>query len=114
MIHSGHNKCITDIWLAQTLETYRTADDVFRDDFLSGVIFTGLTDGTCVDISPAAHQLLESLGNSWIETLDTNDIDKTPPPGPYVTAGQHLLEVFRLYDDVQGAFMNGLIPARHS
>lgn len=113
MIHSGHNNCITDIWLAQILKFYRAADDVFREDFLSGVIFTGLTNGTCVDVSPAANQLLESLGNSWIETLDTNDIDKIPPPGPYVTAGQHLLEIFRLYDDVQGAFMNGIIPQRH-
>ena len=36
-------------------------DDVFRDDFLSGVVFTGVTDGTSLDISPTASVLLESL-----------------------------------------------------
>ena len=112
MIHSGHNDHIIDIWLARILEFYRATDDVFRDDFLSGVIFTGMMSGKCVDVSPAANQLLESLGNSWIETLDTDNIDEIPPPAPYVTAGRHLLEIFRLYDDNQGAFMNGLVPAR--
>ena len=113
MIHLGHGNRITDIWLAQTLESYRATDDVFCDEFLSGVIFTGVTSGTYVDVSPAAYLLLKSLGNSWIETLDIDDIDQIPPPGPYVAAEQHLLEIFRLYDDIQGAFMNGIIPARH-
>ena len=94
----------------QVLEAYRSADDVFRDDFLNVVIFTGVTNG---DISRAARKLLESLGTNWIETLDSDGADDIPPPGPYVTAGQHLLEVFRLYNDVQGAFMHGLIPASH-
>ena len=94
----------------QVLEAYRSADDVFRDDFLNVVIFTGVTNG---HISRAARKLLESLGTSWIETIDTDGTDDIPPPGPYITAGQHLLEVFRLYNDVQGAFMHGLIPASH-
>ena len=94
----------------QVLEAYRSADDVFCDDFLNGVIFTGVTNG---HISQAARKLLESLGNSWIETIDTGGADDIPPPGPYVTAEQHLLEVFRLYNDGQGAFMHGLIPASH-
>ena len=94
----------------QVLEAYRSADDVFRDEFLNVVIFTGVTNR---DISQAAHKLLKSLGNSWVDTVDTDGADDIPPPGPYVTAGQHLLEVFRLYNDVQGAFMHGLIPASH-
>ena len=100
---------VTEIRLRQVLEAYRSADDVFRDDFLNVVIFTGLTDGTSLDISPAAHKLLVSLGTSWIEVYDTDGAYDTPPPGPDVTAEQHLLEVF--HDDVQGAFMHSLVPA---
>ena len=74
------------------------------------VIFTGVTRGASLDVSPAAHELLEALGTSWIEALDTDGAYDTPPPGPYVTAEQRLLEVFSLHDDVQGAFMQSLIP----
>lgn len=89
-------------------------DDVFRDNFLNGVIFIGVPSGTSPDISPAAYKLLESLGSRCVEPFDTDGADETPPPGPYVTAEQYLLEIFRIYDDVQGAFMNGIIPKPHS
>ena len=100
----GH---VTEAWLRQTIETYRSEDDVFRDDFLKGVIFSGVTSGSNPDISPVANELLESLGTSWIEIRDVNEGDDTPLPGPYVAAEHHLLEIFRLYDDHQGAFMTG-------
>ena len=108
---NGH---VTEIWLRKALETYRRTDDVFCDDFLSGVIFTGVAGGTSPEISPAANELLESLGMSWSDILHPDDEDETPPPGPYVAVGQQLLEIFRLYEDVQGAFMNGLISTSHS
>ena len=114
MIPLGCHDHVTELWLRQTIENYRTNDDVFRDDFLKGVIFSGVTNGSSLEISPAAKELLESLGNSWIEILDVNDGDDTPSPGPYVTAGHHLLEIFRLYDDLQGAFMNGFISTPYS
>ena len=89
-------------------------DDVFHADFLSGVIFTGKTNGKDVEISPGAKTLLESLGTRWIEVLDTDAADEIPLPGPYITAGQDLFLICRLYDDVQGAFMTGPIPASQS
>lgn len=103
------NNQITESWLRRTLEIHRLSDDVFRDDFLSGVIFTGVASEASLKVSPAATKLLKSLGNSWVQTFDTHDQDDAPPPGPYVTDKNNLLEVFRLYDDIQGAFMNGLI-----
>ena len=114
VIPLGYHGHVAEIWLRQTIEDYRSNDDVFRDDFLKGVIFSGVTSGSSLDISPAANELLESLGTSWIEILDANDGDDTPLPGPYVTAGHHLLEIFRLYDDLQGAFMNGFISTPYS
>ena len=107
----GH---VTETWLRQTIENYRSKDDVFRNDFLEGVVFSGVTSGSSLEISPAANELLESLGTGWVEILDVNDGDDIPLPGPYVTAGNHLLEIFRLYDDLQGAFMNGFISTPYS
>ena len=114
VITVDNNSQITESWLRRTLEIYRLNDDVFRDDFLSGVIFTRVTSEARLEVSPAATKLLESLGNRWVQTFDTHDEDDAPPPGPYVTNEHHLLEVFRLYDDVQGAFMNGLISGPES
>ena len=105
------NSHVTEIRLRQVLEAYRSTDDVFRDEFLKVVIFTGVTSGTSLDIAPPAHKLLESLGTIWIEVHDADGAYDMPPPGPYVTIEQHLREVFRLHDDVQGAFMHSLIPA---
>lgn len=109
---NGHGY-VTETWLRQTIENYRSRDDVFRDDFLKGVIFSELTKGSSLGISPAANNLLESLGTCWIGTYDVNDGDD-PLPGPYVTDGHHLLEIFRLYDDLQGAFMNSFISTPYS
>lgn len=114
VIPLNRNRRVTYTWLRQTLEIYRSTDDVFRDEFLSGVIFTGVTSGTSLDISPEAELLLKSLGMSWHEEFDVDAADNTPLPGPYVVAEQHLLEIFRLYTDSQGAFMNSLIPAPHT
>ena len=74
------------------------------------VIFTGGMRGASLDVCPAAHELLESLGTRWIEELDADGACDIPPPGPYVAAERRLLEVFRLHDDVQGAFMQSLVP----
>ena len=112
VIPLGCHDHVTETWLSQTIENYRSNDDVFRNDFLKGVIFSG--SGSSLDISPAANELLESLGTSWIEILDVKDGDDTPLPGSYVTAGHNLLEIFRLYDDLQGAFMNGFISTPYS
>ena len=114
VIHCDQDNPITDTWLRQTIESYSAADDVFRYDFLKVVIFIGVKVGARVDISPAACQLLDELGNRWHRTFEMDVIDEAPPPGPYLAAGQSLLEIFRLYDDVQGAFINGLIPTSHS
>ena len=108
------NSHITEIRLRQVIETYRSTDVVFRVSFLIGVISTGVTSETSLDIPPAVYKLLESLGTSWVEPLDTDGVDEIPPSAPHVTAGQYLLQFFRIYDDVQGAFIDGIIPKPHS
>ena len=113
VISLGGQAHVTQLWLTQVLEYYHSTDDVFRFEFLNGIIFTGVKSGEVLDISPGAKEMLVSLGNSWVETVDADDEEKTPPPGPYLVAGRHLLEIYRLYDDIQGAFMNGLVTLPH-
>ena len=98
---------VSEEWLRKTIENYKTIDDVFRNEFLTGVIFAAKRAE--LEVTATAQNLLRSLGNGWIEIHDLNLVDSVPAPGPYMTNGRELLEVFRLYDDTQGAFMTGLI-----
>jgi hypothetical protein len=98
---------VTKDWLQQELANFRLTDDVFCIEFLSGVMFTRVAPGADLDITPDASKLFRSLGTNWIEVSNAK---VTLPPGPYLTSGRQLLEVFKLYDDVQGAFITNLIP----
>lgn len=105
---------LTETWLKEVLKGYRSINDGFRVAFLSGVIFTGATGGKDPDISLGIVRLLTSLGTCWIEVLDDSAVYDAPPSGSYVTVEQQLLGNFRLYDDIQGAFMNGINPSYDS
>ena len=104
----GHTT-VTSMWLCRELDRYRSADDVFCDAFLTGVILTGASDPCGITISPDAWQLLGSLGTTWAEVLRFVDTGHFPKPGPYVASDGVLLEIFRLYDDTQGAFMSSVV-----
>ena len=104
---------VTEEWLRETLEAYRSMDDVFQDDFLSGVIFTRVKQppsSSSLDISPSARRLLRSLGTMWLDTIESNFVDDLPLPGPYLVVRRELREIVRLHDDVQGAFIQSLMP----
>lgn len=75
-------------------------------------MFTGTNEG--LELTDAARDVLHSLGNKWIETHNTNLVDFVPAPGPYVIDGQELLQVSKLYDDILGAFLTGLISSNDS
>lgn len=94
-------------WLKDTIIKYEKVDDVFRREFLSGVIFTGSSQ---IDVTAGATKLLESMGTEWIELVDTASSAFNPPPGPYYVWDKQLFEIWKLYDDCQGAFLTSLVP----
>ena len=96
---------VTAEWLGQTLDIF-SRDDVFRVAFLMGVLFMS-AHGVDLEITEAARQLLRSKGTTWIETVGTSDDLR---PGPYVARQGSLTPVWRLYDDVQGAFLHSILP----
>ena len=99
-------------FIKKELARYRSVDDVFREEFLSGVIFTEVDAG--FEVTPEAIELLKSLETTWIEVLEYGTTKDTPAPGPYITYEGQLLEVFRLYDDTQGAFVTSVVPDTES
>ena len=99
---------VEEIWLRQTISDYEAKDDVFRKEFLGGVLFTGSPH---VAITSGANDFLHSLGVSWIEIhILEASLVPAPLPGPYYVVNQQISEIWRLYNDVQGAFLTSLIP----
>ncbi|KAL8963647.1 MAG: hypothetical protein Q9193_000116 [Seirophora villosa] len=95
---------VTEEWLRKKLTSYRSDDDVFCDEFLTGVLFTGTpAEESRIIISPEARHYMKSIGT--IYKIDP----AAPSPGPYLVSAGQLLEIYRLYDDTQGAFVTSIL-----
>ncbi|KAI9794811.1 MAG: hypothetical protein M1816_002939 [Peltula sp. TS41687] len=83
-------------------------DDVFRHEFLTRVLFVGRSEREdCVE--PEVGHMVDSWGECLY--LDSRACaDSTICAGPHLIAEGALWRVFRLYDDMQGAFMVALTP----
>lgn len=97
---------IEEDWLREAIARYEEVDDVFRKEFLSGVMFTA--SSSKIDITNGATKMLHAVGASWIGIIDTST-SSNPPQGPYYVLGKELHEIWQLHDDSQGAFLTSLV-----
>lgn len=70
---------------------------------MRNVVFTDAADEP--NITTEALEYLMFLGS-----LSVNFWTTAPYPGPYHVQRNKLYEVYRLYDDTQGAFVTGVLP----
>jgi hypothetical protein len=93
------------------VEKYKSDDDVFHEAFLSGVVFHGVGEND-VEIEDHARAFLSKLGTIWIKCMPEGSPERKLLPGPYVLLGNHLRDVWRLFDDSNGAFMVTFYPQK--
>jgi hypothetical protein len=97
--------------IAESIKEYAKAavkeDDVFSEEFLSGVILTGVRG----DFNRSRADLPQAWNNRWIRCYEESGANSIPLPGPYVLDRDALWPVFRLYDDENNAFS---LPLRSS
>lgn len=94
-------------WLEAFIREAKTTDDVFRDDFLHGLVITRDT-GSKLKVADDTHEYLDKLGNVW---LDYSSVTADClAPGLYLLHEARLRPVCRLYSDQQKAFLTGLRP----
>ena len=98
---------ITKKWLQDILESYATSDDVFRWEFVSGLIFIGASQSE-VEITDEARDFLATLGNEWIELLDSSSQEISIGPCAFVDG--RFASILRLFDDTSKAFVVSLKP----
>lgn len=79
-------------------------DDVFRNEFLEGVLFTA-KPATSIEVDDAALKHLADLGSKWIGTLS----EAGPlAPKPHIAVDTSLRPAFRVYDDSHSTFLHAL------
>ncbi|KAL4939101.1 amidase signature domain-containing protein [Aspergillus oleicola] len=102
-------KTIHRDWIRDQVDSYMKHDDVFHESFLAGVIFSSAEVEELV-VSDESRAYLAERGNQFIVYDNANQNKDTLPPGPYVIIGERLRNVWRLFEDPQGAFMTTLQP----
>ena len=101
---------ITKEWLQNSVEDYISKDDVFRREFLTGIIFVGAAKEE-VQITEDSQEFLRHVGTQFNVYLET--ASKQLAPGPYVVLNHKISDVSTLYPDENGAFLATLKPGIH-
>ncbi|KAF2827441.1 amidase signature enzyme [Ophiobolus disseminans] len=60
---------LTGGWLQDMVERYKACDDVFGEEFLSGIIFSGAKEGD-IEVALDAQEYLTNHGNKWVKFFD--------------------------------------------
>ncbi|PVH80611.1 amidase signature enzyme [Cadophora sp. DSE1049] len=104
-------RCITPAWIESQINSYLVDDDVFRLEFLHGVILVPAGEEE-IEVSESARRYLRTRGTNWIQVV--------PPrlaataclcEGPCVIVNGHLYEAWRVYSDTHGTLLTALQPS---
>jgi len=96
---------VTADWVRVRVEKYTTCDDVFDKAFLATVIFHGAKEDS-VELTDEAREYLSKVGNEQVVFVPSTEL----LPGPYVSLGGQLRDVWKLVDDANGTCMTTLKP----
>ena len=96
---------ITEGWIQQCIDHYQSTDDVFQIAFLQGVIFQAMEEKV-IEVTESAQAFLAGKGMQWFHCFPLAANRSKLHSGPYVILDGHLREVWRLYNDTNGAFFS--------
>ncbi|KAJ8122751.1 hypothetical protein ONZ43_g1134 [Nemania bipapillata] len=94
---------ITSDFLRRTLSRFARSDDVWAPDFLNCVIFQNVSEE--IQIADEAMFYLKHRGATQIYTIPSDSSLERCPEGPYFLNAGALLYAYRLYPDLNGAFV---------
>ncbi|KAK8084481.1 amidase signature enzyme [Apiospora hydei] len=101
---------ITKCWIRSVIRHFEKHDDVFRQEFLEGLVVIGNSRAN-VMFQPGDCFLLGSTTKTkWIYVTPSNSHPNKLKPGPHYLYGGLLRPVCRLYDDAQYCFLTTLKP----
>ncbi|KAJ5333569.1 Amidase [Penicillium brevicompactum] len=103
------DKAISAAWLNQTINDFKSKDDVYSDSFSSAFYFQG-PEG--VALADDAREFFHNLKPRLVEFAP---FSSTPlPDGPYFATRYGLHRAWRLYDDFTNSFTLASVPSDES
>lgn len=96
------------LWLRDLVINWGLNDDVYRPEFLRNLIF--ISSEQRADIRNLYNKLRRDWDTEWLTTIQMDDDVEGLTSGPYVMWKGQLCKAFRLYDDVQQAFIVATRP----
>lgn len=100
-------------WLENYLNDADKHDDVFCQAFIQGLLIISGSNSnasTRTQFTQQARTYLDTIGNQWRQICPPRELPKGVGPGVYYLSDLKLKPVFRLYDDVNKAFLTTLEP----
>lgn len=113
IIVPGPSQSLNQHWLQDYVDESLKTDDVFRLEFLAGVIFI-TEEAQNTDLSQMAVTMLQTWGTSWSIAYAQSSLGSEECSGPHLLDQGKLYKAYRLYDDVNGAFMMATKPKLNS
>ncbi|KAH1434619.1 hypothetical protein KXW29_008062 [Aspergillus fumigatus] len=105
----GPTETPNSTWLQNQIQAWLHIDDIFQPEFLSGIIFVTEDNG----IQPNLSASIESLPKEWKPDwwiFFNKEVGGQLHPGPRMVSYGKIHTVYRIYDDVNGAFMVAIQP----
>ncbi|KAM5506468.1 hypothetical protein McanMca71_002662 [Microsporum canis] len=96
-------------WLQDQIQTWLRIDDVFKPEFLTGMIFVTENNSSQSDLSASIGSLPKEWKPDWWITFKQETNSKLRA-GPHMVSQGKLFSVYRVHDDVNGAFMVAIQP----
>ncbi|KAK3373516.1 amidase signature domain-containing protein [Lasiosphaeria ovina] len=94
----------SDAWLRDQTRAWTDVDDVFSSEFLDGLVVVVPDDLNEVDITASIGILSEDSRPRWWATVPAGSHGQLLP-GPYLLSKGRLHRAYKVYDDVNGAFV---------
>ena len=99
--------------LRDKISLYTANDDVFRTEFLTGIILQG-AEKAQLNFNLDLTVLSQELGSKWINIRPISEQSPKLSPGPYAVQNGQLFQVWRLYSDKNLAFLQSVWPANET
>ena len=100
---------LTGIWFDRILRHVQS-DDVHHPLFLQAIIFAGASEQE-ISFSPEILDRMRELEILWHTFLAQHSNDLELAAGPHLFSFGMLSQIFRVYDDANGAFLLGVQPS---
>ncbi|KAI9742011.1 MAG: hypothetical protein M1834_000400 [Cirrosporium novae-zelandiae] len=105
---------LTADFLESIIQAYRNEDDVWSPAFLKSVYIQYSGSGSNVSLGPEATAIFNRYGVHLTISSRSNPNATLVPNGPYILSSTgNIHQVYRLYEDIQGAFIYGTIPTEN-